>query len=1254
MGSLIRSMDWSQTPIGPIEGWSPALRMMVGFLLANRFPLLLWWGPDYVQLYNDPYRPVLGTKHPRSMGQPCRECWAEIWHILQPLIDTPFTGGPATWMDDIPLEMNRHGFVEETHFTIAYSPVPDETAPRGIGGVLATVHEITEKVVGERRVVALRDLGARAAEAKTAEEACAIAAETLAGHAKDVPFALLYLIDADSKTARLAGSAGVAAGTPIGPPVIALDDRVASASWPLAEAVRCEEMVVVDGLVSRFERVPTGPWSDPPHTAVVVPVRSNKAHQLAGLLVAGVSPRLKLDELYRSFFELMAGQIATSIANARAYEEERRRAEALAEIDRAKTAFFSNVSHEFRTPLTLMLGPIEDALQKPDAAPLARDDVALVHRNGLRLLRLVNTLLDFSRIESGRVQATYEPVDLAAFTAELASVFRSATDKAGLTLTVDCSRLERPVHVDRGMWEKIVLNLVSNAFKFTLGGGITVRLRDAGTHAVLTVEDTGTGIPAAELPRLFDRFYRVEGARGRTHEGTGIGLALVQELVKLHGGTVRVDSVVDKGSTFEVTIPFGSAHLPQDRLHAKSTLASTATVGQAYVEEALRWTPGEADGVSGQGPDLLASDTGPSDDQGPLASILVADDNADMRDYVCRLLAGRYHVRAVGDGVAALTAMREQRPDLLLSDVMMPRLDGFGLIREIRADPVLADMPVVLLSARAGQEASIEGLEAGADDYLIKPFSARELSARLSANLKLATLRKGFKDQIAADLDAMTLIHEVGVRCLSAGDDLESRLADILDAAIRVSRADKGNIQLLDNRSEALVIAAQRGFERPFLDFFARVSCRESSACAAAMDQMQRVIVEDVVQSDLFAHGGGRAVMLAAGARSVQSTPLVSSAGRLLGMISTHFSRPHRSADRELRLLDLLARQTADYLERRQSVAALRASEGQLKAYVTAAFDVVYRMSPDWSVMRRLDGKEFIADTVGPSSDWLQKYIHPDDQERVTEAIDKAIRSKGIFELEHRVLRVDGTLGWTFSRAIPVFDEKGAIVEWLGAATDITLRKEHEERQRLLIDELNHRVKNTLATVQSVAMHTFRNRQDTAQAQDQFETRLLALSHAHDILTRQNWQGAPLVEIVEQAIAAHRADAGQRFEIEGPHVWISTRQALALSMALHELCTNAAKYGALSNGGGRVRIKWAVAGLNGKRALRLEWSESGGPPVGPRTRTGFGSRLIERGLSRDLRGNVKLDFATTGVSCHIEAPLERPGVRHGENDHGRT
>ena len=429
-----------------------------------------------------------------------------------------------------------------------------------------------------------------------------------------------------------------------------------------------------------------------------------------------------------------------------------RQREELAELDKLKTQFFANISHEFRTPLTLMIGPLEDVLAESEKlSDPNRERLELTHRNSLRLLKLVNTLLDFSRIEAGRIQASYEPTDLAALTADLASGFRSAAERAGLRLLVDCPPLPEPVYVDREMWEKIVLNLLSNAFKFTFEGEIAVSLRLAASGVRLTVRDTGTGIPPDEVPRLFERFHRVKGARGRSYEGSGIGLALVQELARLHGGTVSVESEEGRGSTFTITIPPGKAHLPADRIEAERTLSSTGVRAAAFIQEALRWLPDESPGE--RIPELPVESLGVwrSGDR-TRGRILLADDNADMREYVRRLL-GSYEVEAVPDGHAALRAARERTPDLVLTDVMMPGLDGFGLLRELRADPHFRDVPVILLSARAGEEARIEGIGAGADDYLTKPFSGRELLARVQAHLRLAQSRRESREVLRAGED---------------------------------------------------------------------------------------------------------------------------------------------------------------------------------------------------------------------------------------------------------------------------------------------------------------------------------------------------------------------------------------------------------------------------------------------------------------------------------------------------------------------
>jgi len=746
MGALMQALDWSSTPLGLVGDWPQSLRTVVSICLASRFPMLIWWGPELVMLYNDAYRPILGaTKHPAAMGQRGRECWPEIWDVIGPMLTGVLARGEATWSEDQLLLLDRNGYVEECYFTFSYSPIRDESG--GIGGIFTAVSETTERVLSERRLRTLRTL-AGAAEARTTDDACCRAMDALAENLADIPFALLYLLDADGAAARLVGTAHLAPDTPASPTVIPLDGDLRDSIWPLAQVVATAEAMRLDDLPGRFGALPGGPWDTPPTTALVLPILSRAQERPAGLLVVGISPRRALDEAYRAFCGLVAGQIASAIGNARADEQERQRTEALAELDRAKTAFFSNVSHEFRTPLMLILGPVADALSDTEdaLAPTQRERLEIARRNGLRLQRLVNSLLDFSRIEANRVEASYEPTDLAAFTQDLVGLFRSAIERAELRLVVDCPPLPAPIFVDREMWEKIILNLLSNALKFTFDGTISVRLRADGGRAILTVSDTGTGIPPEELPHLFERFHRVRGARARTFEGSGIGLALVRELVRLHGGEVVATSAIGEGTVFTVAIPTSAAHLPADRI-ATERIPIPPTAAP-YVEEALRWLSEESDGdrASEESIDVvpITESTGRGGPIGMLAGarILFADDNADMRAYARRLLQDDYAIETAADGEAALAAARERPPDLILTDVMMPQVDGFGLLRALRADPRTRDIPVIFLSARAGEESAIEGLAAGADGYLVKPFSARELQARVAATLGTARLRR--------------------------------------------------------------------------------------------------------------------------------------------------------------------------------------------------------------------------------------------------------------------------------------------------------------------------------------------------------------------------------------------------------------------------------------------------------------------------------------------------------------------------------
>lgn len=755
MGAIMRSTDWSKTGLGPVEAWPNSLKTMLGVVLGSRFPMLLWWGPDLLHLYNDAYRPILRDKHPASLAAPAATIWAEVWDVAGPMARSVMEGGPATWTEDLQLFINAGRMSEETYFTFSYSPVPGDDGR--VGGILNTVQETTAKVQGERQIRMLHDLAARAAKASSEAEARLIAMEVLAANELDMPFVLLYLLDEAGGSARLAGESGWTdyAG-PAKPAHAALSEKGNAAGWPFAAAVQSGQEVVVDDLAGLFGPLPPGRWNARPERAIVLPMFRPGERKPYAFLVSGISPHRAFEERYRRFFHATADQVMTVIAGARAYETEKKRAEALVEADRAKTTFFNNVSHEFRTPLTLILGPVEDALARPSPS-LEGDDLRAVQRSAVRLLRLVNSLLDFARIEADRFHPRPVPIDLGIMTADLASTFRSLATRAGLKLMVDCEPLDQPVFVDPAHWERIVLNLVSNAFKFTLTGKIVVSLRARGEQVELAVEDTGCGIPAAELPRLFERFHRVEGAAGRSFEGTGIGLSLVKELVTLQGGTVSVSSVEKKGSVFRVAIPKRSAPPPAERAAHERARASPETAAAPYLLEAGRWI--------GAGP-ASPEEAPASAPAAARARVLVVDDNADMRGYLIRLLSPRWRIDAAIDGIDALASARANRPDLVLSDVMMPRMDGLELLRALRADPSTKDIPVVLLSARAGEEPIVAGLRTGADDYLVKPFSARELLARVQTHLNLARLRREWTlelERANKDLEAFgyTVSHDL-------------------------------------------------------------------------------------------------------------------------------------------------------------------------------------------------------------------------------------------------------------------------------------------------------------------------------------------------------------------------------------------------------------------------------------------------------------------------------------------------------------
>ena len=834
LGRLMREHDWAATPLGPVADWPRSLKTVVRIMLTSRQPIWIGWGPQLVKLYNDAYLSIIGGKHPGALGQPASIVWREIWGDIGPLLDSAMSGD-GTFVESQLLLMERNGYPEETYYTFSYSPIPGDDGVAA--GIICANSDETQRVIGERQLALLRELATRAADARTVALAVAQCAQALETGGKDVPFALVYLrAHGDAAAPALAGATG---GTGAWAEAVRGFD-VRQAPWFADDVLASQQPRVVAPLPAGIAW-PCGGWKDAPRQAMVLPIRPSGDAGQEGVLVVGLSPHRLPEGRYSDFLQLVAQQVAAAIGNAEAYETQRHKAEELAQLDRAKTQFFSNISHEFRTPLTLMMGPLQGrAGRRPPAragahaaghggaqcaaAGQARQRAAgvLAHRGRPRVVVLP---ADRSRAADGRAG---QRVPLG-----------HGARGAGLRRRLPAAA--RAVYVDRDHWERILLNLLSNALKYTLKGRVAVRVRAGDGSAIVEVQDTGIGVAADELPRLFERFHRIEGVQARTHEGSGIGLALVQELMRLHHGRIEVDSQPGVGTRFTLRLPLGHAHLPLEQVRHAAAGAPAADLAPSYVQEALRWLPDASDsraaeiGRPGNGlPEIGERYRGTVG-----ARVVVADDNADMRQYLRGLLSPWYRVEEAADGEQALAAVRRERPALLLSDVMMPRLDGFQVLASLREDTALRTLPVVLLSARAGEEAQIEGLSAGADDYLVKPFTARELLARVAALIELDRLRRAGEEQLRLflsnarmftwDVDVQTrkltlsenavdvlgmapgdleagyrLVHPDDVARLRSGMDGSARHGVGFTEELRILRAGTGDVRWLEVRAVAV------------------------------------------------------------------------------------------------------------------------------------------------------------------------------------------------------------------------------------------------------------------------------------------------------------------------------------------------------------------------------------------------------------------------------------------------------------------
>jgi PAS domain S-box-containing protein len=1041
MRSIMRAYDWASSPLGPVHSWPQSLKTAVRILLSSRFAMWMAWGPELLFFYNDAYcKATLGEKHPWALGRPAHTVWSEIWEDIGPRIQKVLDTGEATWDEGLLLFLERSGFTEETYHTFSYSPLSDDEEK--VAGMLCVVNEETNRILGERQLGSLRGLAADFSSVITEDEVRRALVANAKAAQKDLPFTLTYMANETRDQARLFCNTGFGSDEPAAPSVIDLNGS--ETIWPISNVLETNEPLVVD-LNGRFGLWPKGAWEQTPDKAILVPIAQRGQQDAAGVLIAGLNPYRKLTAEYEGYIKLFAGQIAAILGNVSAYEQERRRSKALAEIDRAKTMFFGNVSHELRTPLMLMLGPLEDELARADTGTETKRSLELIHRNGVRLLKLVNTLLEFSRVEAGRHNARFEPVDLAALTGDYASVFRSSMERAGIRFSVHCPPIATPIYVDREMWEKIILNLLSNALKSTFEGEITVTARAVDGGAEVAVRDTGTGIASDHLPHLFERFRRIEGAKRRTHEGSGIGLALVQELVGIHGGNIAVDSVLGQGTVFTITLPAGFAHLPQDRVATGPS--SQESSASAFVAETISWLPTHEGAFDTESSATIRAEVN-AHDEGKLR-VLLADDNRDMREYISQLLRNRFIVDMAENGKIALELAQSHLPDLILTDVMMPEMDGFQLLDAVRRDERLKDKPVIMLSARAGEESTIEGFEAGADDYLVKPFTARELLARIRAHLAMAKLRQ----------DGLRREREL----LAATEMERNRLQELFlraPASITILMGPEHRFSLANERYLSLVggRTPQELLGKPLLEALPEVS-----------GQVFPKLLDQVYETGVAYVGNEERVLLAQG-----------EGGKLRERFVNFVYQPWCDSSGNTEGVFVHAVDVTESVLARKSVeqlaGSLQESEGRLRAILEQVVSGICQID--------LDGRltfvnERLCQIAGRSSDALigsklSELVYADDR-AVSESMFERFRYEGqTYEIVQRYSRADGPPIWVQNNFSAVLDRTGKIESVVCVTQDVTERKVAEEALRKseklaavgqLASTIAHEINNPLEAV---------------------------------------------------------------------------------------------------------------------------------------------------------------------------------------------
>ncbi|RIB10549.1 hypothetical protein C2G38_2205784 [Gigaspora rosea] len=887
---MVYDYDWSSTVLGPIDSWDPALKNALNLCLHSAFPAYLCIYPDWISIYNLAWNPLFKLKSScqQALGKSFRETWPELYDIFNSQFERK--SGKGIFFKDVCYSLERDGFAEDGFFNHTISPVIQSD------GSVCAIHamgiETTQKVLNARRLKILNELGRRICEVTSLENACQIIKKVLSNNNADIPYALIYFVDHKSDSGSDYSIARLMATT------FDYDDKT---GWKFPDYLP-ETLKIIDlakdankiydtyielkryNATYSFLKCDSWPISlllkegghikvllkdDSQAVLLLTKIFIREGQELSVILICGINPRCTLDEKYMEFLKLTLSHMNTFLLHAKTIEEEKMRSKVLADLNRQKVLFFQGISHELKTPLTLMLSPLDDIITTcPKETPMM-SHLQLIRRNSHRLLKLINSLLQFSNIEAVKLKVDYRETNIAEFTQELVSNFKNMAETLGLEYVIDIPSSDKfnqamggKIYLDHDMYETIVFNLCSNALKHTWNGRVTIRLyldykdnkkmvvleisdtdkfnqamgdkiyldhdiyetivfnlcsnalkhtwngrvtirlyldyKDSKKMVVLEVSDTGVGIPEIALPNLFQRFYRVESQNSRSHEGTGIGLALVKEFITCHGGDITVTSVVNQGTTFKCWFPIGYEHLSTNQITNQISFENPIVSGrelynnrQLYLEESFQWIINNTQNeiidklsIDDQDMDIdkiLADDIVSHDSTAneKKYQILLVDDN-DMRDYLAVILK-EFDVFRACDGQDAIQVLKKLKklPDLILSDVMMPNMNGYELLDLLRSNVKTQLIPVILLSAKADEDCKVEGLDRGADDYLVKPFSAQELITRIRTNIELSIFRRKISFQQSKQEETKQLLLSISNKILS-GLDLNETLLNIV------------------------------------------------------------------------------------------------------------------------------------------------------------------------------------------------------------------------------------------------------------------------------------------------------------------------------------------------------------------------------------------------------------------------------------------------------------------------------------------